>query len=250
MLTSPLKKKKVMPKGMLVSQTNGNPCWVSRERFMASISSEQHVGAADVDDGWNDAFIHRIRGHVTDSSEFRALASRLFGGVRETLRAEELPSFGSMARNEQEALLNRVRTQLLETEEYARCRDASWRALDAALDAEAEALLSRQAEARLLASAAEAIELTGHALASSALAVRSSTHSRPPSALKAHPRDRTCLLACEFLGQHGSPADHAPPVITGWLATRGAQALLEELSEALPGEAPPKSSGTELALAV
>jgi len=90
------------------------------------------------------AFLQRVRGNVSDSAEFRALASSLYNGVREALRSENWPSFGSMVRGEQEALLNRVRTQLLEEEAYTRCRDVTWRALDAALDAEADALLSKR----------------------------------------------------------------------------------------------------------
>ena len=37
-----------------------------------------------------------------------------------------------------------MRQQLIDTETYARCRDATWRALDAALDAESETLLSKR----------------------------------------------------------------------------------------------------------
>ena len=90
-------------------------------------------------------FLNRLRSEVSDSAEFRSLASRLYSGVRDALRKDDLPSFGTLTRGEQEALVNRVRSQLLEDEVYKKCRDATWRALDAALDAEAESLLSKRA---------------------------------------------------------------------------------------------------------
>ena len=92
-------------------------------------------------------FLNNLRSSVSDSPEFRALAARLYGGVRDALRADDLPSFGTLTLSEQEALVNRVRSQLLEDEVYERCRDATWRALDAALDAEAEALLCKRSGA-------------------------------------------------------------------------------------------------------
>ena len=87
-------------------------------------------------------FIKDVRSAVSDSAEFRALASQLHIGVREALRTEDLPSFGSLTRGDQEALINRVRSELLEKDVYKDCRDATWRALDANLDKAAEALLS------------------------------------------------------------------------------------------------------------
>lgn len=87
-------------------------------------------------------FLNQLRSSVSDSSEFRALAARLYGGVRDALRKDDLPSFGTLSRGDQEDLVNRVRSQLLQDNIYRRCRDATWRALDAALDSEAEALLN------------------------------------------------------------------------------------------------------------
>ena len=79
------------------------------------------------------------------------------------------------------------------------------------------------------------------------------------TARRAKPTERTSLcdralhLCCRHLrarlqvdfGEPSSPAAR-------WLSTRGAQQLLDELSDALPGGQPPSSStsGTELALAV
>ena len=90
-------------------------------------------------------FLNRLRSDVSDSPEFRALASRLYSGVRDALRKDDQPSFGTLTKVEQEELVNRVRSQLLEDDVYQRCRDATWRALDAALDAEAESMLSKRA---------------------------------------------------------------------------------------------------------
>ena len=77
-------------------------------------------------------FLNNLRSSVSDSAEFRALASRLYAGVRDALREGNMPSFGTLSRGAQEALVNEVRGQLLADEVYARCRDATWRALDAA----------------------------------------------------------------------------------------------------------------------
>ena len=90
-------------------------------------------------------FLNKLRGSVSNSSEFRMLAARLYGGVRDALRKDDLPSFGTLTRSEQEALVNRVRMQMLNEDVYKRCRDATWRALDAALDVEAESLLQHKA---------------------------------------------------------------------------------------------------------
>lgn len=90
-------------------------------------------------------FLNKLRGSVSNSSEFRMLAARLYGGVRDALRKDDLPSFGTLTRSEQEALVNRVRMQMLNEDVYKRCRDATWRALDAALDEEAESLLQHKA---------------------------------------------------------------------------------------------------------
>ena len=89
-------------------------------------------------------FIVSVRTQISDSEEFRALAAKLYGGVRDALRTDDLPTFGTLKRGEQEALVNRVRSQLLDDDVYKRCRDATWRALDAALDKKAEALLSKR----------------------------------------------------------------------------------------------------------
>ena len=101
-------------------------------------------GAADGAAAGTPDFLNKLRSSVSDSPEFRALAARLYSGVRDSLRKDNLPSFGTLGSKEQEALVNRVRSQLLEDEVYARCRDATWRALDAALDAEAETVLSKR----------------------------------------------------------------------------------------------------------
>jgi hypothetical protein len=90
-------------------------------------------------------FLNKLRSSVSDSKEFRALAARLYGGVRDALRKDDLPSFGTLTRHEQEVLVNRVRTQMINEEIYKKCRDATWRALDAALDEEAEVLLQHKA---------------------------------------------------------------------------------------------------------
>ncbi len=92
----------------------------------------------------SDAWLGALRTRIADSAEFKALASELYAGVRDSLRAEGLPSFSSLAISEQEVLVGRARGSLANTSVYAKCRDATWRALDAALDAEAEALLSRR----------------------------------------------------------------------------------------------------------
>jgi len=89
------------------------------------------------------SFLNNLRADVSDSPEFRALAARLYSGVRDALRKDDQPSFGTLTKTEQEELVNRVRSQLLDDDVYQRCRDTTWRALDAALDAEAESLLSK-----------------------------------------------------------------------------------------------------------
>ena len=60
-------------------------------------------------------FLNRLRSEVSDSPEFRALAARLYSGVRESLRKDDQASFGTLTRGEQEVLVNRVRSQLLTT---------------------------------------------------------------------------------------------------------------------------------------
>ena len=65
-------------------------------------------------------FLNTLRTSVSDSPEFRALASRLYSGVRDSLRTDNLPPFGTLSTVEQEALVNRVRSQLVEEEVYQR----------------------------------------------------------------------------------------------------------------------------------
>lgn len=101
----------------------------------------QYTTSSDVDPT---KFLNDLRARIANSAEFKALAAELYGGVRDSLRADGLPSFSSMAVSEQEVLVGRARTALIGTETYAACRDSTWRALDAALDGEAEALLSRR----------------------------------------------------------------------------------------------------------
>ena len=72
------------------------------------------------------SFLNKLRTSVSDSPEFRALAARLYSGVRDALRDENLPSFGTLERGDQEALVNRVRGTMLDEEVYGRCRDATW----------------------------------------------------------------------------------------------------------------------------
>ena len=71
-------------------------------------------------------FLNKVRSQVSDSPEFRALAASLYSGVRDSLRSEDVPSFGALTREEQEALVNQVRVKLLDDEVYARCRDATF----------------------------------------------------------------------------------------------------------------------------
>ena len=108
------------------------------------MSAADRAKTSATTDDVSGAFLKGVRSEISDSAEFRALAGELYGGVRDALRAENLPSFGTLTRSEQESLVNRVRQQLIDTETYARCRDATWRALDAALDAESETLLSKR----------------------------------------------------------------------------------------------------------
>jgi hypothetical protein len=106
------------------------------ERARASARDDVSHGAG--------AFLNDVRSQISDSAEFRSLAGALYSGVRDNLREVGQPSFGKLSQAEQEALVNRVRTQLLGTEVYARCRDATWRALDAALDGASESLVSKR----------------------------------------------------------------------------------------------------------
>ena len=89
-------------------------------------------------------WLGQLRTQIADSAEFKALAAELYAGVRDSLRADGLPSFSSLQVGEQEVLVGRARSALADTDVFGRCRDAAWRALDAALDAEAESLLSRR----------------------------------------------------------------------------------------------------------
>ena len=122
-------------------------------------------------------------------------------------------------------------------------------------NAQAAALLARQREARGLAAEADSRRQAGAELATAVLAAR-----KP--ALKAAERlvasDRALRLCCAHLADRHRAASSTPPPadvpahIRCYLETAGAQSLLGELSETLPGCKPADGaiSGTQLALAV
>jgi len=90
-----------------------------------------------------------VRARVAASPEFRALSQKLFIEVRDGMRRSAdsktlatLP-FGELSMEEQVARVYEARDELLTSREYATCREAAWRAIDAALDAESEAVLMR-----------------------------------------------------------------------------------------------------------
>jgi len=85
-----------------------------------------------------DPWLAALRQRVTRSPEYRALSAQLFGAVRASLRADEALPFGELSATEQRVVVSRAKQLLLDSDAYAACRDEVWRALDSALDAEAE----------------------------------------------------------------------------------------------------------------
>eukprot|EP00965_Chrysotila_dentata_P001851 61167-Pleurochrysis_carterae.AAC.1 len=94
----------------------------------------------------NEHFVERLRGKVAASPEFRALAAQLYAEVRSSIRADGLQSFGDLSPDEQQVLVRRARDTLSRGAVYNACREATWRALDTALDAEADDRITKQAE--------------------------------------------------------------------------------------------------------
>jgi hypothetical protein len=95
-------------------------------------------------------WLAEMRARVAASPEFRSLSQKLFVEVREGMRSNAgkatlaLPPFAELAADDQVARVRAARNELLNSEEFARCREAAWRAVDAALDAESEAVLTRR----------------------------------------------------------------------------------------------------------
>ena len=61
-------------------------------------------------------FLNDLRSKVSDSHEFRALAARLYGGVRDAMRLENLPSFGTLQRG-RAGLLDGLQIEVVRVEE-------------------------------------------------------------------------------------------------------------------------------------
>eukprot|EP00966_Prymnesium_polylepis_P057982 1342912-Prymnesium_polylepis.1 len=73
------------------------------------------------------------------------MSGSLYNEVRSSLRAEGLPSFGELGPTERQVLVSRARAALDKSDAYKSFRDAAWRAVDSALDDEAEDVLSHRA---------------------------------------------------------------------------------------------------------
>eukprot|EP00962_Isochrysis_galbana_P004764 scaffold1309_cov117-Isochrysis_galbana.AAC.10 len=95
-------------------------------------------------------WVAEMRARVAASPEFRSLSQKLFVEVREGMRSNAgkatlaLPPFAELSADDQMARVRAARNELLKSDEFARCREAAWRAVDAALDAESEAVLTRR----------------------------------------------------------------------------------------------------------
>jgi hypothetical protein len=95
-------------------------------------------------------WVAEMRARVAASPEFRSLSQKLFREVREGMSSDAgkaskaLPPFADLSADEQVARVRAARNELLKSEEFARCREAAWRAVDSALDAESEVVLTRR----------------------------------------------------------------------------------------------------------
>ena len=108
-----------------------------------------------------DPWLAEVRGRIARSPEFRALSGRLYAEVRASLRAEESVPFGELSLEEQRVLVDRAKEALGSSEAYTACRDEAWRAVDAALDAEAEERLTRGGGAGGPSKAAAILDVAG-----------------------------------------------------------------------------------------
>ncbi len=82
-------------------------------------------------------WLEKLRDKIATSDEFAALSNRLYEQVRTAARQDSLPPFYKLDETEQRVLMLRAK-QHVDPDVYEAFRDKAWRALDSALDHEAE----------------------------------------------------------------------------------------------------------------